>query len=100
MDSRLGVPEDAVTVVLYKIVREELIGCEPVTFTDGAPAIDTVLRRAKLSGRVEVGGEHENYFADLLDADQSMVATVALDAKSYGTLKNHWMRTRIDRHAD
>ena len=71
--------------------------CEPVTFTRGYAAVDTVLRRARLSGRVEVEGEILNHQADVLtghDGEWSQV--IALDAKSYGALKNHWMRCKVE----
>lgn len=88
---------DAVGLRLARINgREELILCEPVRFVRGRPAVDTVLRRAAISGRVEVGGEIGNHFADVLNDKQDITETVALDAKSYGMLKNRWMRCRVD----
>lgn len=90
------VPAEAVAVRLYRVVGEQLIACEAVQFRDGAAAVDTVLRRARDSGRVDFEGEVQNHFADLLDADGDILATVALDAGSYGALKNRWMRTRVE----
>lgn len=81
------VPADAVALRLYRIVRGDLIACEAVQFRDGAPAIDTALRRARISGRVEIEGDADGHFADLLNVDGSMLATVALDAGSYRALK-------------
>ena len=96
-----NLPSDAVGLRLARITkREELILCEPVRFTAGRAAIDTTLRRAAISGRVEVEADGviiNNHFADVLDNNGDMVGTVALDAKSYGALKNHWMRCKVDR---
>ena len=76
--------------------RENLILCEPVLFVDGLQAVDTVLRRATVSGRVEVDGKIDNHFADVLDENGDLIGTVALDAKSYGALKNRWMRCKVE----
>ena len=92
----LGVPEDAQAVRLHKIVRGDLVACEAVAFTDGASAIDTTLRRAAISGRVEVGGEIADHFADLLDGEGALIETVSLDARSYKALKTRWMRTKLE----
>jgi hypothetical protein len=75
--------------------KDELFLCEAVMFVNGSSAVDTVLRRAAVSGRMEVNGAIENHFADVLDADGNMVETVALDRKSYSALKNHWMRCKV-----
>lgn len=90
-------PAEAVGLRLYKYVREELICCEAMRFPRGRPAVDTVLRRAAISGRVEIGGKIEDHFADVLDLEGSIIETVALDARSYSALKNKWMRCRIER---
>lgn len=88
---------DAVGLRLARITsREELILCEAVIFMNGRPAVDTTLRRAKISGRVEVDGKIDKHFADVLNGNHDLVGTVALDAKSYGALKNRWMRCRLD----
>lgn len=92
-------PEAAIGLRLYKHVGERLIGCKPVYFTKGRPAVDTVLRRAALSGRVEFEGPERDYFADILiDESGSWDASISLDRKSYAALKNHWMRCEVDRH--
>ena len=93
----MNIPAEAVGIRLYKIVRDDLIGCEVVRFVEGAPAIDTTLRRAAISGRVEIGGNIVDHFADLLDEDQTIVETIALDARSYRALKTTWMRCKIER---
>lgn len=90
-------PEGAIGLRLYKIVREELLACEPVYFTRGRPAVDTVLRRASIAGRVEWEGEIGDYYADvLIDEYGSWDGTVALDRQSYRALKNHWMRCKLE----
>lgn len=90
------IPDEAVGLKLFRIVGDRLVACEAVRFFRGKIAVYTVLRRAEISGRVEVGGEINDHFADVLDDDQSLIETVALDAKSYGALKNHWMRCRLE----
>lgn len=96
-------PAETCGLKLYKITtRGELIGCESVIFAKGRDAVNTVLRRAALSGRVEVepDGDLPDFYADVLvDADGTWEASVALDRDSYRSLKNHWMRTRIERTA-
>lgn len=88
---------DAIGLQLHRIDgKDNLITCEEVYFADGAAAVDTVLRRAAISGRVEIDGKIENHFADILiDRDGSWDQTVSLDAKSYGALKNKWMRCKV-----
>lgn len=95
--NREKLPAESVGLKLYRInQREELIGCEDVVFDNGYAAVDTMLRRAVLAGRVEVEGKIANHFADVLDSGGSMVSTVALDAQSYSSLKNHWMRCKVE----
>lgn len=90
-------PLETVGLCLYRIDRNErLWACEAMRFANGRAGVDTVLRRAQLSGRVEIGGEVVNHFADVLDDECTILATVALDAKSYGALKNKWMRCKLD----
>ena len=89
------VPIDAVGLRLVKVVRGELILCEAVRFTGGAPAVETTLRRAAISGRVEAGGIVSDYLVDLLDEEQSIIGNAYLDANSYRALKTRWMRCRI-----
>ena len=90
-------PKDAIGLRLYRHGKHDLIACEAVVFKEGRAAVDTVLRRAALSGRVEVGGVVVDHFADvLIDASGTWSATVALDADSYRALKNHWMRCKVD----
>lgn len=92
----MKLPASGVGVRLARITpKEELILCEAVLF-DSAAAVDTVFRRARISGRVVVNGKIKNHFADILDKDGDMVGNVALDAKSYGALKNKWMRCKVD----
>ena len=92
----MEIPEEACVVRLARIDRaENLLLCEAIQFKKGWKGVHTVLRRAQISGRVEVEGKIENHFADLLNINGDMVATVALDARSYSALKNKWMRTRL-----
>jgi hypothetical protein len=90
-------PADAVGLCLYRIVKDELIGCEAIRFDGGRAAVDTVLRRAGIAGRVDIGGEVQDHFADVLNDNQDLVETVALDRHSYAALKNKWMRCKVAR---
>ena len=90
-------PKSAISIVLYRVSGENLVGCETVTFVTGNQGVETVLRRASISGKVEVGGKFQNHFADLLDAKDDIIESVALDAKSYGALKNRWMRCKVSK---
>lgn len=90
--------QSAVGLRLARIDRSErLLLCEPVRFVDGFPAVETTLRRAAIAGRVEVNGTIANHFADALDGNGDIVGTIALDARSYGVLKNRWMRCKVQR---
>lgn len=90
-------PPETVGLKLHRIDRRDnLIACEGVFFRDKRPAVNTVLRRAAIAGRVDVGGKINDHFADVLDAEGSLIETVALDAKSYGSLKNKWMRCKTE----
>jgi hypothetical protein len=91
-----GMPPSAEGLRLCRISGEILILCERIIFSGGLNAVDTILRRAQISGRVEIGGKIDNHFADILDGNGDMVETVALDKKSYGALKNRWMRCRVE----
>lgn len=90
-------PEGTVGLRLARLVKDDLRLCEAVMFARKREAVDMVLRRAALSGHVSVGGDIADHFADVLDGEQSIVETVALDAKSYSALKNHWMRCKLQR---
>lgn len=90
-------PPESQGLRLHRIDRKErLIACELVMFRGGRPAVNTVLRRAAIAGRVEVGGSIADHFADVHDAEGSLIETVALDAKSYKSLKTRWMRCRTE----
>ena len=91
------VPDNCTGLRLCKMVRGKLVVCEPVQFVQGAAGADTVLRRAHLAGKVGPIGEAVDYWADLLNADDDWFETIALDSASWGALKNHWMRCRIER---
>src|SRR5690348_3987750 len=91
-------PNDACGLRLCKIVGDDLRLCEAVKFTRGRAAVDTVLRRAAISGDVEIepSGELLDFFADVLDENGDMVGNVALDRRSFNALKNHWMRCKYE----
>lgn len=90
-------PPESTALKLYRIDRNDrLIPCEAVLFDGGRAAVDTVLRRAAISGRVDVGGDLNDHFADVLDDNGDIVETVALDSDSYRSLKNRWMRCALE----
>lgn len=92
-----NLPAEAVGLRLARIDRSErLILCEAMRFDGGRAAVHTVLRRAQVSGRVEIGGDIADHFADVLDDNGDIVETVSLDARSYKALKTKWMRCRVD----
>jgi hypothetical protein len=91
-----NLPNDSVGLRLARINRKgELILCEKIHFENGRAAVHTLLRRAAISGRVEIEGEIADHFADVMDKDGDIVTTVSLDSKSYSVLKNRWMRCKI-----
>ncbi len=90
-------PADTAGLRLYRIdARERLIACEAIRFDRGRAGVDTVLRRAAISGHVSVGGKIEDHFADVLNADGDIIENVALDAGSYRALKTRWMRCKVE----
>lgn len=97
-DLETKLPPESVGLRLARIdSKDRLILCESIRFTGGRAAVGTVLRRAAISGRVEIDGKIEDHFADVLDDTGNLIETVALDAKSYSSLKNHWMRCKVER---
>lgn len=80
--------------------KGELIPCELVMFTGGAAAVNTVLRRAALSGvvKIEPYEERSDYFADVYTNENDWEQTILLDRKSYAALKNRWMRCKLEVH--
>ena len=90
-----AIPASAVGLTLHRITGERLVSCETVVFVKGRSAVETVLRRAAIAGRVIVG-ETGDYFADVVtDSDGSWEETVGLDAASYRALKTKWMRRKV-----
>lgn len=90
-------PAAAVGLRLGRYVGDELRLCEPVIFESGREGVEVTLRRAAISGHVEIEGPIANHFADIMSDPYTWIGTVALDAKSYRALKNHWMRCRLER---
>lgn len=97
----LGVPHEACGLRLCKMFGERLRLCESVRFIDGWKAVDTVLRRARVSGAVEVGEgvSLETYWADILNDSGNIISHAALDQGSFNSLKNHWMRCKYTEDA-
>lgn len=92
----MTLPEAAVGLQLYRFAGERLIACEAIQFKTGYSGVEIVLRRARISGRVDIGGDIKDHFADVLDESGTILETVALDRKSYSALKNKWMRCRVE----
>jgi hypothetical protein len=96
----LAIPKNSVGLRLARIdLKERLILCEPVRFASGFNGVETTLRRAAISGLVNVGGKIIDHFADVLYDNGDIIETVSLDRYSYSALKNHWMRCKVD-HSD
>lgn len=88
------IPVDAVGLRLCKMRGENLILCEPIVFEHGRVAIDTILRRAKVSGKIGPIGETGDYWADFINSNGDWEETIALSREAWNGLKNHWMRCR------
>lgn len=88
-------PPTASGLQLHRIQGERLISCEPIHFDRGSVGVETVLRRASLSGRVEIGGDLADHFADIHDREGNLLESVSLDRTSYRALKYHWMPCKI-----
>lgn len=87
---------DAAGLRLGKITsKDDLLLCEAVMFENKRAGVELVLRRAQLSGRVEIDGTIEYHLADVLDEDGDIVQTIALDPSSYAILKNKWMPCKL-----
>jgi hypothetical protein len=87
-------------LLLQKHVGDRLIACELVMFDGGRDAVHTMLRRAAVAGRMELEPADFGdmaYFADVYTSDCDWEQTVILDRRSYGALKNKWMRTPLSR---
>ncbi len=97
----MNIPNTSKGLRLAKINnKDELLLCEPVFFMRGHIAVEGNLRRARISGRVEIGGKINNHFADILDENGLMLESVALDRDSYSALKNKWMRCKFMKYTD
>lgn len=89
----LPVPAECVGITLYKhFGNENFRGTERVVFKT-RNSLETALRRAALSGKVEIGSNLKlgDFFADLCDVNGDTVTNVNLDAASFKALKEHWL---------
>jgi hypothetical protein len=91
-----AIPNEIAGLRLCRIRGEELILCERVLFHGGAGAVDVTLRRAALFGQVGPVGETGDYWADMLDKNGDLFDTIKLDRSTYNSLKNRWMRCRVE----
>lgn len=90
------VPARATGLRLCKMVRDQLVVCESVQFARGGTAIDTTLRRAQIAGAVGPVGETGNFWADFLDGTGDWFETIALSRAAWNSLKNRWMRCKLE----
>jgi hypothetical protein len=90
------IPPETAALRLCKMKGEDLILCERVRFPGGVSAVDTTLRRAAISGQVGPVGETGDYWADILDENGDLIETVGLDRDTYSSLKNRWMRCKVE----
>lgn len=98
MSDTIQIPANVVGLRLCKMVAgNQLVLCEAIEFARGAPAVDTVLRRARISGSVGPIGETGNYWADLMVVNGDWIDTIALSQAAWNSLKNRWMRCRIEK---
>lgn len=92
-----NIPADAVGLRLCKAKGDDdIVCCEPIRFAQGRSAVNTVLRRAAISGKVGPIGETGDFWADFLNEDGDWTETVALDREAWNALKNRWMRCRVE----
>ncbi len=97
MGLSFGIPQDACGLRLCVIRQtrdgERLDLCETVIFANGAGAVDTVLRRAKISGDigrfgqsiVEYGGD---WWADVMNANGDLIDVLPMSREAWNSLKN------------
>lgn len=79
---------DAIGLRLCRIDRkDDLLLYEGVTFTRGRSAVETILRRANICGHVEIEGDVDSHFADvLINSNGDFDQTVCLDQGSFNYL--------------
>lgn len=90
------VPRHTAGLRLSKRVAGRIVTCERVRFPTGAAAIDTLLRRAAAVGTVGPRGRTGDYWAELLDSEDGLLGTIALDRNAWNGLKNRWIGCRIE----
>lgn len=93
--SRMLIPQETSGLRLCKVVRDQLVMCESVVFEGGWRAVDTILRRAAVHGKVGPVGETGDFWADLIDTDYDLIETIKLSREAWNGLKNHWMRCKL-----
>jgi hypothetical protein len=82
------IPADVVGFALCRMnSKDELFRTGDIIFDRGRDAVQTILIRAAICGRVDVGSENGDYWADLVNEDGTWDQTVALDAESFRYLK-------------
>lgn len=95
--SEIVVPDNAIGLRLCKVVKGKLHMSEDVMFTEGRSSVNTVLRRAAVSGKVGPIGETGDFWADFLEDGYGWSETIALDRRAWNSLKNKWMPCRMEK---
>jgi hypothetical protein len=57
-------PTEAVGLQIGRLKGDDLVMCEAMRFPNGRAGVELVLRRAAISGRVEIEGEIEDHLAE------------------------------------
>jgi hypothetical protein len=91
-------PTEVAGIRLCKVLRnDDLVLCETVIFKNGRSAVDTVLRRAAISGKVGPIGGTGDFWADLMNSEgDTIVETIALDRWAWNAIKRKWARCKIE----
>jgi hypothetical protein len=88
---------NATGLALYRIgAKNRLYGGNAIMFEGGFDAVEMVLRRAAISGIVEIEPDKitSDYYCDVYVDECSWTQTIQLDRGSYRALKYRWARTR------
>ena len=97
------VPEEAVGLRLCKVPpKYDLVHYETIIFERGFKGVQTTLLRAAIAGTVGPIGKtcdpdvKYGWWADFINKDGAWFDTVSLDRGSFNSLKNRWMRCKIE----
>ncbi|MDO9006317.1 MAG: hypothetical protein Q7V20_22975 [Aquabacterium sp.] len=101
--STFGIPDNAAGIRLAVLRAEKAGGerldlCETIIFSDGAKALDTILRRAQICGWVgrygqDVGDGH--HFADLMQENGDSLDVLPMSRAAWNYIKRK-TKARLD----